>query len=209
MAPSSLVDVASGFYAASEELHDKFLAMRSDEACAECDGAAFGEAILTAWIQTAWGEFTRDLVLASALGAERRDGTTVQPLDGVTTPTDGERLVRVATKSVFQQHGLSSPVWHAPWFAVEVGSALGLSNLEELKTALAPTLVPDQIATVRNVLVHPGQKKASQRYEELQAKLGMLNIAPQYLPRQPKGPGVTLFTSWVRELQNVADDSTQ
>ncbi len=209
MAPSSLVDVASGFYSASEELHNKFLAMRSDEACAECDGAAFGEAILTAWIQTAWGEFTHDLVLASALGAQRRDGTPIQPLAGVSTPTDGEQRLRDAAKSVCKQRGLSSPVWHATWFAVGVGSVLGLGNLEELEAALAPTLVPKQITTVRNVLVHPGQKKAFQEYEALQAKLGMLNVAPQYLPRQPKSPGVALFTSWVRELQNVADDSTQ
>ena len=209
MAPSSLVEVASGFHSASEELHDKFLAMRSDEACAECDGAAFGEAILTAWIQTAWGEFSRDLVLASALGAQRRDGTPVQPLAGVTNPAEAELRLRDAAKSVGNERGLSTPVWHAPWFAVEVGSVLGLGNVEGLEAALAPTLVPKQISTVRNVLVHPRQKKAFEEYESLQAKLGMLNVAPQYLPRQPTSPGVMLFTSWVRELQNVADDSTQ
>lgn len=209
MAPSSLVEVASEFRSASEDLHDKFLEMRSDEACADCDGAAYGEAILTAWIQSAWGDFTRHLVLASASGAQRQDGTSVQPVAGVTTPADAERRLRDAAKSVASQRGLPAPVWHASWFVVEVGSTLGLGNLGELEAALVPTLVPKQITTVRNALVHPGQRRAFQEYEELQATLGMLNIAPQYLPRQPKSPGVALFTSWVRELQNVADDSTQ
>ena len=208
MAPDSLVDVASAFHSASEQLHDNFLEMRSDKACAECRSAAFGEAILTAWIQEAWGDFIRDFVLASALGARRRDGTRVQPLAGVATLADARRRVREATTSVLDERRLSSPVWHATWFAVQVSTTLGLDNLRALEAALGPTLVPSHINTVRNALVHRGQK-AFKNYEALQAKLGLLNVAPEHLLRQQKSPGVPFFTLWVRELQNVADDSIQ
>ena len=182
--------------------------MRADTACLECRSAAFGEAILTAWIQNAWGEFTRDLVVASALGGQRRDGTPLEALAGVATRADAEQRVREASKDVAKQHGLAWPVWHAPWFAVEVSSSIGLSNFQSLEAALSPTLVPRQITTVRNVLVHPGQKAVKQ-YEALQAKLGMLNVAPEHLLRQVSSPGIPLFTLWIRELQMVANDSTQ
>ena len=74
MAPSRLDVVASAFQTASEGLHDKFLAMTSDVACTGCQHAGFGEAILTAWLQTKWIDFTRDLVVASALGTRRTLG---------------------------------------------------------------------------------------------------------------------------------------
>ena len=206
MAPTSLVEVASAFQSASERLHDRFLEIRSDEDCANCRSAAFGEAILTAWVQTAWGEFTRELLVSSALGAERRDGTSVRPLAGVETAADAEQLVKETAKNVAGQRGLAWPVWHAPWFAVLVSTTLGLENLQAVEAALGATLVPGQITTVRNALVHPGAR-ALQEYEVLRAKLGMLDVAPEYLPRQLKSPGVAVFTSWVRELQSVADDS--
>ena len=208
MAPASLVDVASEFHAASEELHDRFLAIGADEDCENCSAAALGEAMLAARMQAAWGEFSRAMLVSSASGAHRRDGTWVPPLPSVKGATDAERLVKDAGRAFADERGLCSPVWHAPWFALQVGSNLGLGNLPALQAALGPTLVPGHITTVRNVLVHPGQSTL-QKYEQLQAKLGMLNVDPEHLIRQPKSPGVALFTSWVRELQSVADASAQ
>ena len=203
-----LVDVASAFQAASERLHVRFLQMRSDDECAKCPSAAFGEAILTARIQVAWAEFTRKLVVWSALGAQRRGGSWIQPLVGVTTEADAERAVRRATKEVVRHRGFASPIWHAPWFALLVGERLVLDNLNALETTLGSTLAPGQITIVRNVLVHP-ETKAQKKYEDLQAKLGMLGVEPELLPRQLISPSVAVFTSWIRELQSVADDSTQ
>ncbi len=206
MTLSSLVAVASAFQSASEELHDRFLEMRSDEACSNCRSAAFGEAILTAWIQTEWQKFTRALVLASALGGQRQDGTPVQPLPDVATRADAERVLKCATRTTVKELGYLA--WHSPEFVLKVSTTLSLSNLPSLNSALGATLVPGQITAVRNVLVHP-ESKTRQRYERLQEKLGMLNVPPEHLLRQQHSPGVALFTSWVRELQSVADDSVQ
>lgn len=208
MTSASLVAVASEFKSASEKLHERFLKIRSDESCADCPSAAFGEAILTAWTQSAWGEFAHNLLVSSASGAQRADGTYVAALVEVATAREAEVVTKQAARAVAEEHGLGSPVWHAPWFVVKVGARLQLSNLGPLDAALGTTLVPGQITTVRNVLVHPGTK-TQQQYEALQAKLGMLGVAPQHLPRQIIRPGVLLFTSWIRELQSVADGSIQ
>ena len=206
MSSANFAEIGATFLAASEQLHERFLEIRFDQDCDSCSSSAFGEAILTAWIQTEWGDFTRHLITASALGGRRRDGAILQPLPGVTEATDAERHVKGASKEVIAKRGLMTPVWHAPWFALDVSVLLGLSNHSVLEAALGPTNVPKQITTVRNVLVHPG-RNTQEEYRRLQAKLGMLNVAPEFLPRQLLSPGVTLFTSWIRELQGAAHDS--
>ena len=208
MAPGRLDVVASTFQLASETLHEKFLAMTSDAACTGCEHAGFGEAILTAWLQTKWIEFTRDLVVASALGTRRTRGNSVQPVAGVRSLADAKRIVKAATTCAVKKRGVGSPVWHAPWFVVEVGTLMGLRNLPKLEATLGPTLIPKQMTDFRNYLVHPGTS-TRYKYEALQAKLGMLRVEPQDLLHQQQSPGLPVFTSWVRELQRVAYDSTR
>ena len=208
MPPSRLDVVASTFLSASETLHDNFLAMTSDTACTGCQHAGFGEAILTAWLQTRWSEFSRNLVIASALGTRRTRGNRVQPVAGVRSRADAERVVKAATACAVKRRGVRSPVWHAPWFVVEVGTLMGLRNLRKLEATLGPTLIPKQITDFRNYLVHP-DAGTRYKYEALQAKFGMLRVEPQDLLHQRQSPGLSVFTSWVRELQRVAYDSTQ
>ena len=208
MAPSRLDVVASTFQTASEGLHDKFLAMTSDAACTGCQHAGFGEAILTAWLQTRWIDFTRDLIIASALGTRRTRGNSVRAVAGVKSRTDAERIVKAATTCAVKNRGLNSPIWHAPSFVVEVGTLVRLRNLRTLKDALGPTVIPEQITAFRNYLVHPGTR-TRYRYEALQAKLGMLRMEPERLLHQQQKPGLPVFTSWVRELQRIAYDSTR
>ena len=208
MAPSRLDVVASTFQTASEGLHDKFLAMTSDAACTGCQHAGFGEAILTAWLQTKWSDFTRELVVASALGTRRTRGNSVQAVAGVKSRADANRIVKAATTCAVKNGGLSSPIWHAPRFVVEVGTLVRLRNLWTLRAALGPTVIPAQITAFRNYFVHPGTK-TRYRYEALQAKLGMLHIEPERLLHQQQRPGLPVFTSWVRELQRIAYDSTR
>ena len=208
MPPSRLDVVASTFESASETLHDRFLAMTSDAGCTGCQHAGFGVAILTAWLQTRWIEFTRSLVIASALGTRRTQGNSVQPVAGVRSLADAEKIVKEATTFAVKRRGLLSPVWHAPLFVVEVGAQMGLRNLPRLETTLGPTLIPKQITDFRNYLVHPNTGTRS-KYETLQAKLGMLSVEPQDLLQQHESPGLPVFTLWVRELQRVANDSTR
>ena len=208
MALSRLDMVASTFQLASESLHDKFLAMTSNAACTGCQHSGFGEAILAAWLQTRWIEFTRDLVVASALGTRRTSGNPVQPVAGVKSQADAERVVKAATTHAVKKHGASSPVWHAPWFVIEVSNLIGLRNLPKVQAALGPTVTPEQITNFRNYLVHPGNK-TRYRYAALQEKLGFLRMEPEHLLHQQQKPGLTVFTAWVRELQRVAYDSTR
>ena len=208
MPPSRLNVVASAFQSNSEALHDKFQAMRSDVACTGCQSAGFGEAILAAWLQTKWSDFARELVIASALGTRRTRGNSVKPVTGVKTRADAERFVKAATKCVIKNRRLPLPVWHSPSFVVEVGTLIKLRNLRNIEAVLGPTLVPEQITDFRNYLVHPG-KRTRYKYESLQAKLGMLRIEPEQLLHQQQRPGVPVFTSWVRELQRIANDSTR
>ena len=116
--------------------------------------------------------------------------------------------MKAATTCAVKTRGLSSPIWHAPWFVVEVGTLVRLRNLRILEAALGPTIIPEQITAFRNYLVHPGTR-TRYRYEALQAKLGMLHMEPEHLLHQQQKPGLPVFTSWVRELQRIAYDSTR
>ena len=208
MARSWLDVSASTFKLDSEALHEQFLAISADSACTGCQSAGFGEAILAAWLQTAWSNFTQDLIIASALGTRRRRGTPVRAIAGVRSRAQAKSMVKSTAACTAMKRGTPYAVWHSPSFAIDVGTHLGLSNLSSLEDALGATAVPGQIADFRNYLVHPGDK-TRQKYENLQAKLGMHRMEPQHLLHQFQRPGLTVFTSWVRELQRIADDSTR
>ncbi len=208
MARSRLDVVASTFKSGAEDLHDRFLAIAADSACTGCQSAGFGEAILVPWLQTKWSEFTRGLITASAVGTRRTTGTPVRAAAGVRSLSDAERIVRAAAASTAQKRGNPYPVWHSSSFAVEVGALIGLGNLRQLEVTLGSAIVPRQITDFRNYLVHPSNG-TRQKYEELQAKLGMLRMEPEDLLHQLQAPSLTVFTWWVRELQRVADAATR
>ena len=208
MARSRMDVAAVAFKSGAEVLHHRFMVISADSACTGCQSAGFGQAILAAWLQTEWSNFTRNLIVASALGTRRRRGTPVKAIAGVRSPSDAEKMVKSAAACTAKKLGTSYPVWHAPSFAIEVGSLIGLQNQPKLEAVLGATLVPEQIADFRNYLVHPGDR-TRKKYEGLQAKLGMVGMEPEELLHQFQGPGLTVFTSWVRELQRIADDSTR
>ena len=208
MALSRLASVASTFNTCAETLHEKFVAISDEPACSGCRSAGFGEAILVAWLQTAWGNFTHRLIVASALGTQRRIGTSIRPIAGVKSQSDANKKVKTAAACTAKKYRYPYPVWHDPLFVVEVGTLLELKNLPRIENALGATLVPRQLTAFRNYLVHPGDGTRS-RYEKLQAKLGMLSMDPEDLLHQFRSPGLMVFTSWVRELQRIANDSTR
>ena len=208
MALSRIDRVHLSFQTEAEILHNKFLSIRSDANCSGCRSAGFGEAILATELQTRWTEFMRSLVIASALGTRRTRGTSVRAIAGIRSEADAERIVKKATSCALKKRRINSPVWHAPWFVIEIGALVGVRNLPKLTAVLGPTLTPEQITDFRNYLVHPGYR-TRYKYDALQAKLGMNNIEPQDLLHQQQKPGLPVFTSWVRELQSIAYDSTQ
>ena len=208
MVRSRLDVVASNFKSEAEALHEKFLAISADSACTGCQSAGFGEAILATWLQTKWSEFTNDLIVASALGTRRTRGTSFKSVAGVKSQSDAEQIVKIAAASTAKKLGNPYPVWHSPPFAIIVGTSMGLHNLPQLEVSLGAALVPQQITEFRNYLVHP-TKRTRQKYEALRAKLGMNRMEPEDLLHQLHAPNLTVFTSWVRELQRIADAATR
>ena len=200
--------VASTFNVKSEALHNNFLRILSDAACHGCSAAGFAEAILTAWLQEEWGRFTRELVTASAPGTRRAKGNSVRPVSGARSPSDANKMVSENSSRAAKKLGYSSPVWHSPLFAVEVGRLIGLQNLGNLEVTLGSTPVPRQVSHFRNYLVHPSQDNRS-KYEKLQATFGLHGKEPEDFLHQQLGPGVTVFTYWVRALQTVSYAATQ
>ncbi len=206
MALSRLDIVASTFQNDTEGLHNRFLAMTSDLACVRCESSRFGHAIKIAWLQNAWSIFTQNLLVASAIGTRRMKRIRVRPAPGIKSQRDAERLIKEVSSSIAKASGAPYPVWHAPWFVVEVARAMRLRNLEVIELAIGPARVPAYITDYRNYLVHPSARTRG-KYDVLLARLGMLHVTPEELPRQEQTPGLPLFTSWIRELQRIADAS--
>ena len=208
MPKGRLEAVAETFEFESGALLDKFLSTIADAACVGCSSAGLGQAILPAWLQTKWGTFTRELVIASAQGTRRTGGTPVPPAPGVKSRAAAERIVSAASRSAFKSRGLGNPIWHAPLFVIQVGASIGLRNLTTLELALGSSTVPREITDFRNYLFHPGDYTRS-KYEELREKLGLVRVEPEDLLRQELQPEQMVFTSWVRELQRVANASVK
>lgn len=208
MALSRLDAVAHKFKSDAETLHERFLDISNDAACAGCRSAGFAEAILAAWLQTTWIEFARELIVVSAVGTRRLRGTRVKPVRGVRSRRDADKMVKAVATKTAQQRGDPYPVWHSPSFAIEVGTRLGLGNLAQIELSLGSAIAPRQITDFRNYLVHPN-RRTRQKYEDLLAKLGLLRREPEELLHQSQSRNVPVFTSWVRELQRIADDATR
>ena len=207
--PLSRLDiVATEFQNATEILHGKFLEIMPAAAGDQCPGAGLGEATLIAWLQTRWGNFTRNLILTSALGTRRKEASSFRPMKGVKSLSDAEKLVRKATSCAIERRGLRSPAWHAPSFGIAVSSILELGNHMHIELSLGSTTVPNMVSDFRNYLVHPGDD-TRRKYERLQQKLGMHYAEPEDLLHQYWRPGLPVFTWWVRELQRIAHDATR
>ena len=73
-----------------------------------------------------------------------------------------------------------------------------LRNAETIELAIGSARVPEYITDYRNYLVHPSARTRA-KYDRLLARLGMLQVKPEELPRQEQAPGLPLFTSWIRE----------
>ena len=207
MANGHLNIVYDKFNIAAEAIHEKFLAIAQDKACARCQSAGFGEAILTAWLQTNWAEFSRELMVASLLGMRSTNDSIITAEGDIKAQNEAKGTVTKAAKETFEKQGLQFPVWHSTGFVIEISQILKLPNYTKIESALGPTPVPERITQFRNYLVHPTPRNRS-RYEELLAKLGMLGKEPEELLHQTVRPGLVIFTSWIRELQLVSHAST-
>ena len=191
------VTAASRFVTEAESLHDDFLAIQEDAACAGCQSAGFGEAILATRLQTAWSNFTHAFLIESALKETR-----------VTAQSEAERIINQARDRAMDARGNRTPPWHAVDFVVQVGRFASLKDIERINSVLSPTTVPKELTDFRDYLVHPGQRTRSP-YERVQAKFGYLYAEPEDLLHQIVEPGTTIFTWWVKGLEDVVQYLSQ
>ena len=206
MANSRLDLLADRFRIASESLLARFVSVQSDLDCSTCHSAGFEQALLAAWLQEQWSQFSRDFVIASTQGT-RRKSNPVKSLPGVRTLIDAEKTIKPAASDVATRHGLSIPIWHAPWFVIEVSMLVGLRNVSRIEATFGPTNIPAEVSDFRNYLVHPNTK-TKVRYDALQAKYGLFDVEPAQFTSQEQSAGLSLFHGWIQGLQRVAHDVT-
>jgi hypothetical protein len=147
-------------------------------------------------------------LVVSALGTRRKTAASVKAVPGVRTETDAEKLVKDAGALEVKTRGVLQPIWHDPLFVVAVADRVGLANLTTIEATLVATRAPKQLTVFRNYLVHPTDKTRS-KYQRLQEEFGLLDVEPQDFVYRNRRRGVRVFTSWTRELQDVAYASTR
>ncbi len=160
------------------------------------------QALLVLYLQTAWAEYCRALVLYSLMGATTSAGRRlVSPLQRSSLPDAQARLTAVA-KSVAEAMGVTGQVWHSHEFVIRMVEGLGIQNQNEIALPLEADVVVGHLNGVRNYVAHPNGD-ALRRFDRVASAYGLpgadigtfLNHAPQ---------GSPLFVAWIQQLQQLA-----
>ncbi len=144
-----------------------------------------------------WGEFTRVVVVRSALGGcYTVSGAHVNAAPGVTSVRD--ILV------VIKQPQLSGPrlYWDTPEWTSKQVSQLRIQNGAQVTLGLGAAPV-DDLRRVRNFLTHPNSHTKSE-YEGLTRRKSLVGANPDDLLRSRTPGGATLLESWVIDFQTAA-----
>ncbi len=185
----------------SRELSDRFRAsLLSSFPCESIhpDGRLY----LLCRLQALWGEFSRELIVRSALGGCRtRRGVILAKAPGVNNMAD---IRRALGKTMLQSPGM---YWEDPKSAVMYANALKVNNYQEISKGLASAKTED-IKSLRNFIVHPNAWTRL-RYEQVARNLRMSGMSPDRMLSQPIPGGATLFESWVHQLLIAAWNSVE
>lgn len=190
----------------SRDLSRRFLASmpphRTDEMpCEEIH--ADGRAHLICRLQILWAEFSRELIVKSAIGGCRtRNGRVLSSAPQVKTVADVSNVL--GAKS-----GLQSPhmKWEEAEFSVRCAQTLRLGNVEEINRGLGSAQISN-IKTLRNFLVHPN-KRTRTRYEQVARDLAMPGLRPDELLSQRTLGGPTMFETWIERLLIAASNAVE
>lgn len=155
-----------------------------------------GRAYLVVRLQHLWGEFSRELIVRSALG-------------GCITRT-GRNLVRPPNVGTFADISkitgkpMAGPgaYWDHPNFAIARANDLKVANYNEINLGLASAGLTD-IRCVRNFLVHPNQS-TNANFAQLTKNSGLLGVDPDTLLAQRVAGGATIFETWIADLLTAA-----
>lgn len=162
------------------------------------DGVAF----LMVRLQALWGEFCRELIVRSAIGdCETRTGMHLRPAPGVKHVRDIPAITKQFTKQPFWGPGSQ---WEDPNFAIRQAGFLNVANRNQIALGLGSvTTSTDHLKRVRNFIVHPN-KDTRTKYTQAIRILGFRGSLPIQLINQRLPGGVTIFGSWVSNLEIAA-----
>jgi hypothetical protein len=140
-----------------------------------------------------WAEYTRELVVRSALGTITNGGTLVPPAPGIRTVNDIKGIVQ-----------LSGPGanWHWVTHAARKARRLGIRNYNQVTLGLGAAPVA-QVMSVRNFVVHPNETTRSE-YIQTTRNLRLLGLEPDDLLARRVPGGATVFEQWIADFQLAA-----
>ena len=141
-----------------------------------------------------WGEFSRMLVVRSALGDfELVSGQLISPAPGIRKMDD----VRSNAKEDIDG---TRAHWHWPTFALTVAQNLRLVNYNQINLGLGSANI-SELVSVRNFIVHPS-KNSRVPFENASRSLGVTSTRPDAVLTARRPGGATVFETWVADLQN-------
>jgi len=145
-----------------------------------------------------WGEYSRNLVIASAYG----NATTISGLRLV--PAPGVRTLAHIKAALGRNFGAGPGTrWEETVWATQQASQLNPVNQHQIIQGLATA--PDQsLKLVRNYLVHPNEFTRRNYYNDLIPKYSRLGLEPHaFLTSRLQG-GTTVIESWIADFQIAA-----
>ncbi len=148
-----------------------------------------------------WSEFSRQLVVLSALGGlVTTSGTVLAPAPGVSRFSD----IASTLKKPLSGPGAN---WHWPTYSVGAAQDLKVANYTQISLGLGSANI-QPIMAVRNFLAHPGHHSATE-YRNFTQSIGLRGYDPDDLVLHKIPGGATLFETWVKDVQNAAASACQ
>ena len=158
---------------------------------------AAGEVQLINRLLVLWGEYCRNLVIASALGnAVTIKGTLLAPAPDVA------EFSHIKAKLSGNSGAGPGTRWDDPEWALRQTNLLSPVNRDQIGLGLETAPVKD-LKAVRNFLIHPNEHTAK-NYRTLAQKLGYTSALPKVLLTGPVGIGSNVLESWIIDFQNSA-----
>ena len=145
-----------------------------------------------------WGEYCRNLIIASAFGnAITINGLRLVPAPGVNT------LAHI--RSTLGRNFGAGPGtrWEETVWATQQANQLNPVNQDQISLGLG-TAPDESLKLVRNYLVHPNEHTRRRYYRELVPIYTRLRMEPyEFLANRLQG-GSTVLESWISEFQIAA-----
>lgn len=151
-----------------------------------------------------WDRFCRELILLSAYAEPISiRGNRIPRIAGVRTRNDV--LSRLRGIQRYSNRPLYLITWGDPTVSIYIGQKLGVSNFQNISSALGATPSPLQdLRAVRNYLAHRNEKTAQEVHKIAVANgLGATHDA-LFILHSLRTPGVCLFELWVIQIRIMA-----